>query len=139
MLPSGLPEQVQDDEDLARFLTQSSQYSSTGVKANAFMPNPHTQDVSVFRHGAFPLDGLRSLGISATSGRALHGAAIVRARVARDTGLAVDSDEMPPAGPRHALIHGWPQFPGDLQLQKAQHKEIALVLASHAGQMIPLP
>ena len=138
MLPSGLPERVQDSEDLARFLTQSNQYSSTGLKALAFLPNPHTQDVSVSRHGAAPLEGLRALGIAATPGRTLHGAAIVGAHVVRKEGLLVDSDEDPPAGPRHALIHGWPLYSGDLQMQKARHKEIALVLARHAGAMIPL-
>ncbi len=39
-LPSGLSDIVADEEDLARFLTQSSQFSSTMAKAAAFLPGP---------------------------------------------------------------------------------------------------
>lgn len=130
MLPSGLPDTVGDGEDLARFLTQSSQYSSNGVKPGAFLPHPQTQDASVSRHGAAPLDTLRQLGIAAANGRALHGAAIIKAGIVRRVGLTVDSDEPPQ---RHALIHSWPRVPSDPELQKAKQRDLALTLASEAG------
>jgi hypothetical protein len=46
MLPSGLPEQIQDEEDLARFLVQSSQFTTTSVKPSAFLPNPKDRETS---------------------------------------------------------------------------------------------
>ena len=42
MLPSGLPEHVDDEEEVARFLTQSSQFNATMVKPAALLPNPKT-------------------------------------------------------------------------------------------------
>ena len=42
-LPSGLPEHVSDDEDLARFLTSSNHFNSTAVRLAAFMPNPRNR------------------------------------------------------------------------------------------------
>jgi hypothetical protein len=39
-LPSGLEEIITDDEDLARYLTSSSQFNAVMVKPAAFLPNP---------------------------------------------------------------------------------------------------
>ena len=39
MLPSGLPNIVGDDEEITRFLTQSSHYNSAMPKPAAFMPD----------------------------------------------------------------------------------------------------
>jgi hypothetical protein len=44
--------------------------------------------------------------------------------------LNVVADEPPP---RHAVIRGWPVIDNDPDLQKARHKEKALILASAAG------
>jgi hypothetical protein len=51
MLPSGLLEEIDDDEDLARFLVQSSHFSTTSVKPSAFLPSPKDGETSVSRHG----------------------------------------------------------------------------------------
>ena len=132
-LQSGLPEQVLDDEDLARFLVQSNQYTSVMVKPAAFLPNPKDRTTSVSRHGANPLDRLWELGAAAAGGRKLHGAAIIRVQVVTEAQLTVDADEPPP---RHAVIRGWPWNAADPVLQKAQQKERASILASAAGPPI---
>jgi hypothetical protein len=56
MLPSGLSEAIEDDENLARFLTSSSQFNAVMVKPSAFLPNPTDGETSVFRHGSEPRD-----------------------------------------------------------------------------------
>ena len=129
-LPSGLPEQVADNEDLARFLVQSSQYNSTLVKPAAFLPSPKDRETSISRHGAEPLDRLWDIGLAAAGNRTLYGAAIIRARDVTSAQLIVAADEPPP---RHAVIRGWPWIDDDLELQKAQQKERAAILASAAG------
>ena len=73
LLPSGLPEQVADEEDLARFLTQSSQFSAVMAKPAAFLPNPKDRETSVSRHGRAPLEALWSLGLVAAGTRPLRG------------------------------------------------------------------
>lgn len=105
-LPSGLPERVADEEDVARFLTSSGHYNATAVRPAAFMPNPSNGETSVFRHGGEPLAALRAMGEAEVGvSRRVHGAAIVRAGVTRSVGLAIRAGEPPP---RHADIVGWP-------------------------------
>ena len=130
MLPSGLPEDVADDEELARFLVQGNQFSSTSVKPSAFLPNPRDRETSVSRHGRDPLQRLWELGLLAAGERPLRAAAFVRASDVRAAGLEVVADEPPE---RHAVIRGWPWIESDPELQKGQQKERALVLASAAG------
>ena len=130
MLTSGLPEVVADDEDLARFLTQSSQYNSVMVKPAAFLPNPKDRETSVSRHGREPLSKLWEMGQVAAGSRTLYGAAILKAHHAKSAQLEIISDEPPP---RHAVIRGWPWNEDDPDLQRAQQKERAAVLASAAG------
>jgi hypothetical protein len=127
MLPSGLPEDVEDDENLARFLTQSSHFSSTVVKAPAFLPDSR-QETSVFRLGLEPPSQFWDLGREAAGNRALRGAAIFKARSVRELGLRVDPDEPPP---RHAAIRGWPTY-DDPDKRKAESKRLALGLARAA-------
>ena len=133
MLPSGLPDQIDDSEDLARFLTQSSQFNSTVVKPSAFLPNPKDQETSASRHGVEPAETLWDLGRQAAGARRLYGAAVLKSRVVRETRLEVVPDE-PPL--RHAVIRNWPWVAEDRELQKAMQKELALVLASAAGAPI---
>ena len=132
-LPSGLPDHVDDDEDLARFLTQSNQYNAIMAKSAAFLPNPKDRETSVSRHGRAPLETLWALGLDAAGGRTLHGAAIFKAHVVRKAQLEVMADEPPP---RHAAIRGWPWIEGDPELQKARQKEIASVIASAAEPLL---
>lgn len=125
-LPSGLPEHVGDDEDLARFLTSSRSFNSLMAYPAAFLPNPRDRETSVFRHGAEPRAALWEIGRKqAARERTLHGAALVAARSVRAALLEVTVSEPPP---RHAAIVGWP-WGDDPELQKAQQKERALLLA----------
>ncbi len=130
-LPSGLPEVVGDEEDLARFLTQRSHFSRDAVRPSAFLPSPKNRATSVSRHGRQPIERLKEIGCAAAGSRSLHGAAIFKACDVRRAQLEVNADE-PPA--RHALITGWPWMNADPQTQKAQQKERALLLVSSAGR-----
>ena len=130
MLASGLPEQVGDDEDLARFLTSTGQFSTQMVKPAAFLPSPRDRETSVFRHGIEPQDALWAIGEEhAVGNRTLHGAAIVKTADVRGVLLEVVANEPPP---RHAAIKGWPWLDDDPELQKAQQKERAVLVASKA-------
>lgn len=135
MLHSGLPDHVVDEEDLARFLTQSNQFNKAMAKPSAFLPSPAgvTFETSVSRHGREPIERLRSLGRLAAGERSLHGAAIVKAHVVRSVALTVDPDEPPDF---HAVIRDWPRDI-DPELQKAKQKEAALTIAQSA-ELVPL-
>lgn len=128
-LPSGLSDSVSDDEDLARFLTQSSHFTATQVKPAAFLPSPRDRETSVSRHGPEPREQLWTIGLSAAGVRNLYAAALFKAQVVRDAKLEVSADEPPP---RHAVIRGWPWEEADPELQRAKQKELALVIASQA-------
>lgn len=129
-LPSGLPEWVDDDEALARFLTSSSQFNSLMVKPTAFLPNPKNGETSVFRHAADPRDALWEIGAAYVAGdRTLHGVAVFKARHVREAGLEVKAHEPPP---RHANIVDWPAAGLDQQMIRAEQKERALVIAKFA-------
>lgn len=130
-LPSGLPEHVADDEDIARFLTSSGHYNSSAVKPAAFMPNPQNGETSVFRHGAAPLDALKKIAQAEVGAeRHIHGAAIVKAGVVRAAKLEVRAKEPPP---RHADIIDWPWSKDDPVFGKAEQKELAALIAQKAG------
>lgn len=125
ILPSGLPEEVADDEPLARFLTSSGQFNQSGVKPSAFLPNPKDGKTSVFRHGAEPQAALMAIANEHIgSNRRVHGAGIFRTRDVRAVQLNVQSQEPPP---RHADITNWPP-----RMEKARQKEIAIRLAQRA-------
>lgn len=125
MLASGLAEVVAGAEDLARFLTQSSQFGAGIVKAAAFLPGKD-DETSVFRHGPEPATELWRIGSEVVAvERRVRGVAFLKAGEVRDNGLEVEADEPPP---RHAAIRQWPVAP-DLELQKAARKERALDLA----------
>src|SRR5215213_4173503 len=120
-LPSGLPETVADEEDLARLLRSSAYFSSTAVKAAAFLPAKDGA-TSVIRHGAEPREELWKLASVFLGPEAkFHGAAICKARSIREQHLDVHAAEPPP---RHANIVRWP-VNADVELQKAQQKELA--------------
>lgn len=129
-LPSGLSDIVEDEEDLARFLTSDRQYSAVMVRPSAFDPNPKDRAISVFRHGRHPAESLWDIGINqAAGGRTLHGAAIFKAKHVRSALLEVLAQE-PPA--RHANITGWPWPEDDPEMGKAERKERAALIARHA-------
>lgn len=130
-LPSGLPDHVGDDEGLARFLTQSGQFNALMAKPAAFLPREKDRETSVSRHGREPLARLWNIGLVAAGTRTLYGAAMFKAfDVRKAVPLEVVSKEPPE---RHAAIRGWPWIANDPELQKAQQKELAIVIASAAG------
>jgi len=129
-LPSGLPDVIADDEDIARFLTQSNQFNKTMAKPAAFLPNPKDRETSVSRHGREPSERLWQLGLAAARGRTLYGAAIFKASDVREVGLDLTADEPPLF---HAVLTRWPWFDHDPDEQKAKQKERANHLASAAG------
>jgi len=131
VLPSGLPSDVEDREELARFLTQSSHFNSLVVKPAAFLPNPRDQETSISRHGKDPEESLWELGRTAAAGRKLYGAGIFTAQAARAVQLSVIAAEPPH---RHAVIRNWPWVTEDPELQKAKQKELALSLSTAAGR-----
>lgn len=131
MLLSGLPDLVGDEEDVARFLTQSNQFNATMAKPAAFLPSLKSQQTSASRHGPEPLDRLWAIGLAAAGARKLYGAAIFKAQAVRAAQLDVLADEPPP---RHAAIRGWPRIEADPELQKAKQKELAVLIASAAGE-----
>ncbi len=128
LLPSGLPDSVADEEDLARVLRSSGHYSSSIVKAAAFLPAPRDMATSVIRHGSEPREELWKLAALFLGIPARHGAAICKASVVREQNLQLVPHEPPP---RHANIVGWP-VNADPELQKAQQKELALAIAAQS-------
>jgi hypothetical protein len=121
-LPSGLPEQVGNAEDISRFLPQSNLFNTFGAKPAAFLPNPKYRNTSVFRLGNDP-DRLRQTWTeNDKSGRLVKGAAICKVNEVRAVGLDVIAEEPPPA---HANIEGWPWMANDPEVQKAQQLELA--------------
>lgn len=128
MLPSGLPDLVADEEDLARILRSSGHFSSGRVKAAAYLP-ARDGATSVIRHGAEPVAALWQLAAETLGPQvSVHGAAVCKAHVFREERLDVVADEPPP---RHANVVGWPADT-DTELQKAKQKEIALAVASQS-------
>ena len=132
-LPSGLPENVGDDEDLARFLPHESLFTAAQARPAAFLPNPKDRETSVSRHGREPTESLWELGIQAAGQRHLYGAAIVKARVPRASRLTVGADEPPP---RHAVLRNWAWLDDEPYLDKAKRKEIAAVIAGKADLIL---
>jgi hypothetical protein len=126
LLSSGLPEAVGDDEQIARFLTQSSHFSKQQVDPSVFLPGKRDRETSVSRHGREPLETLRALGAAAANGRKLYGAAMFQASDVRAALLSIASSEPPE---RHAVIRGWAWNDSDPDEQKAKQKECALQLA----------
>ena len=95
------------------------------------MPNPKNGETSVFRHGAEPLDQLKSIAQAEVGAdRRIHGASIVKVSVIREAQLEVRAKEPPP---RHADIIGWPWSKDDPDFGKAQQKELATLIAQKAG------
>src|SRR5262245_48052725 len=132
--PSGLPKSVADAEELARFLTSSSQFNAKMAKPSAFLPSYKDHETSTSRHGSEPRDSLWTLGETEVAGqRTIHGAAICNVGHIRSLHLEVEAAEPPP---RHAAIKGWPWDEVDPELLKAKHKEIAGLIASKAVLVI---
>lgn len=133
-LPSGLPDHIDNNEDLARFLTSSGHYNSTAVRPAAFLPNPKNGETSVFRHGAEPLEELKAIAQTEVgTERKIHGAAIVKAGVIREAKLEIRAAEPPP---RHADIINWPWSQDDPDFAKAEQRALAVLIAQKASKLL---
>ena len=130
MLPSGLPEQVDQAEWLARFLTSDNHFNSSMAKQSAFLPGPADEQTSVYRQSQEPLAVLwETADRELSAGRRARAAAMLTAAHVRQAKLDVQAHEPPP---RHANIFGWPNAGNDLATTKARRKEFALLLAQAA-------
>lgn len=130
MLPSGLPEDVDDGELLSRFLTSDSQFSRSAAKASAFMPGPTDEKTSVFRQAPEPFGELwATADREIAPARRVRAVAVLKGAQVRQAGLDVEASE-PPL--RHANIIGWPSDAGDPDMMRAQRKARALRLAQAA-------
>ena len=134
-LPSGLSDVIAPEEDLARFLTQRSQFSREIAEPSAFLPSTTHRETSVSRHGAEPAEKLFEIGKAAAGKRTLYGAAIIKAEAVRAAKLIVVATEPPD---RHAAIRQWP-WPEDDDSRKAQQKERAIILASRTTALVFFP
>jgi len=133
LLPSGLPDHVDDAEDLARFLVQSKWFKNGMAKPVAFLPYPKDRETSVSRHGQEPADRLWAIGLHVAGDRTLYGVALFKASVVRKEGLEVYPDEPPDF---HAVIRDWPWNDSNMTLQKDMQLAMAQVLASEAKLVI---
>lgn len=133
ILPSGLPENVADEEFLARFLTQSNQFNKLMAKPVVFLPSQKDRETSVFRHGPEPAGNLWTIGQSMGGDRKLYGATYFTASSVRAVQLEVSADEPPQ---RHAVIRGWPWNESDPELQKAEQLKRAALIASKAELLL---
>lgn len=125
-LPSGLPDYVADEEDLSRFIAQSSHFNSTMAKPASFLPNPKYRNTSVFRCG-LDFERIRELWEkNNAAGRVLKAVAAFKAVVVRNIGLDVIPEEPPE---RHANIERWPWGDDDPAFQKAKQLEKAQAIA----------
>ena len=134
VLESGLPVDIGDEEDLARFLTSKSHFNSTMVKPVAFLPSSEDGMTSVYRHGREPVDDLwRIAAEHLPAVRFVYGACIVKGRTVRAAELQVAAQEPPP---RHANIGGWAFVTSDPELTKARQMEQAARLVQFTERVL---
>lgn len=128
MLPSGLPETVGDDEQIAVFLTSSSHFNATLVKSAAFVPNAKNGEKSVCRHPSEPNTELQRLAAVYLPHISTHGAGVVAVDVVRGPGVELT---LAPGEPpdRHANMKGWTWSASDPKMGKAKNIVRAKLLA----------
>ena len=98
-------EPVDDKEPLARFLTQSNHVKSGHVSHRAFLPNPKTNNVSVYRTKGLALKSVWYLGDRRLRRKIYGIGEVTRTQVVDQPPLDVIPDKRPR---RHANIVGWP-------------------------------
>jgi hypothetical protein len=118
---------VADEEDLSRFLTQSSHFASGMAKPAALLPSPKHKNTSVFRIGSDPERLRQTWAETMTGDRQLKAVALFKAGDVRAAQLEVIAQEPPAA---HANIEGWPWLENDPDLQRAQQRQRAQDIAS---------
>lgn len=131
--PNNIPP-VEDDELLARYVTQKSQFrpSDKQIKQSLFIPHPR-QELSVTRHLEATQAEIWAVGrdVSAALNRQLYGRTDIRAGNCRIEMLRV-VDKPIVHNPNHADIEGWPTA-------KEDQKAIALKLVASASKLISPP
>lgn len=132
-LPSGLPEIVQDDEPISRFLTSGNHCNTKVVKQAAFIPNPKDGRLSVARHNAHPPEESERMAKEDFRLEKAFGVALLEAVEFRKVQLDFEADDKPP---RHADVVGWPWREDDREFGKAEQKAKALELAKKAERII---
>ena len=107
-------------EILARYIYYRNHYrpSDNTVKYSAFMP-PADKRLSVFRTSGLEEYAIWILGESLRA-QPLKGRADITAAAVRETGLALDADDIPP---RHANIVGWPDDHSAIELKALELSE----------------
>lgn len=137
-LPSGLPEFVQDDEPITRFMTQKKSHcNTTVVKPAAFIPNPKNGRLSVARHNAEPLEESERIAKKDFHLENAFGVALLKASEFRKVHLDFEADDKPL---RHADVVGWPWREDDREFGKAEQKAKAVFLAGKARRILfPIP
>lgn len=131
-LPSGLPEEVGDEEILVRFAFSRSRdlwlvSPPERLKPPALYPDKRYTplETSVFRHSGQPEEELLRLAAKNFPDREVKGAGAFKVsdlrRLSQSDPLEVKADEKAPNGPRHANIIGW-KSTSDPKNQKADWK-----------------
>ncbi len=132
--PEQVPE-IESDELLARYATQSGQYrrGDGSVKQDLFMPHPR-RELSVTRHLDATIDEIWQVGydVAGSMGRRLHGRADIRVAACAVNGLHVVASPILPENPNHADVVGWPP-------SKEDKKALAQKLAAAASRLMPPP
>ena len=136
--PASIPP-IDDDELLARFITQAKQFrpSDQSVKPDLFIPFRLTE-LSVTRHRDAAADELWRVGreIAAQRQQTLYGRSDVRASDCSIGPLSVVPDPILPPNelpnPNHATIAGFPAA-------KEDQKALAIKIAYKASKRIPPP
>ena len=132
-LPSGLPERVDDDEPISRFLTSKSHFNTVAVKQAAFLPNRKNGRLSVARHSGEPADESARIARDDFQLEKALGAAVLFARAFREESLDFEADDTPP---RHADVIGWPWREDDPEFGKSEQKLKAAALAQQANKLM---
>jgi len=121
-----LAEAVSPDEQLSRYLTQSSHFSreNNRVKPAAFMPAPNGR-TSIFRTLGLSGRAIWRIGeeVCRRGGRPLHGRADILAQEITAARLKIEPDDR---SSRHANITGWPP-------EKSEKMSLAQGLAARAS------
>ena len=143
MLPSGLPEEVGDEETLARFARHDSKYFKRPPyrpKYGLFIPPKESTLLSVSRVDGKSNAVIREIGehVVAQAGDKLCGWSTVRAgQVRAIRTLGVVSDEPDNQHHFHAHITGFPlKLPAVVPMEKSELIQVCEELAEAASDMV---
>ena len=131
---SKLLKKVSENEFVIRFLKDSNQFSTTGVKHQAFTPKQNKStgrlEVSVFRYQNESLEYWRERSLQINS-KIPYGYAKLKVVNVRSLDLDVEADDTPPA---HANIIKWPIYE-DNTINKAKQTNLLQALA-HSSEKV---